>query len=308
MNINYDYYKVFYYVAKYKSITQASIFLLNNQPNITRIIKTLEYELGCTLFIRSRQGVKLTPEGKKLFEHVKIAVEQIEIGEKEIVLDRNLQSGTIFIGTSEIALHSFLLPVLKDYKQKYPKIKICISNYSTPQAISALKEGAADIAVITSPFEVTSDLEYVVIKRFKEIAVCGSAFSELLDKKLSLTELIEYPLISMDKQTKTYEFYSKFFLKEGIDFSPSVEVATIDQVLPLVKINLGIGFVPEIFLKNLTEEKIYELKLKEKIPERNICLVKRKKHYLSIAAQEFENMIKYYSEKITKNKKIIDNQ
>lgn len=297
MNINYDYYKVFYYVAKYKSITKASIFLVNNQPNITRIIKTLEYELGCTLFIRSRQGVKLTPEGEKLFDHIKIAVEQIEAGEKEIALDRDLESGTIFIGTSEIALHSFLLPVLKEYKQKYPKVRICISNYTTPQAISALKEGIADIAVITSPVEITSNLECTVIKRFKEIAVCGSAFLELLKQKLSLEELAEYPLISMDKTTKTYEFYSNFFLKEGIDFSPSIEVATIDQILPLVKINLGIGFVPEIFLENKAEEKIYRLNLKEKIPERNICFVKRKKHYLSIAAQELENMIKYYSQK-----------
>lgn len=297
MNINYDYYKVFYYVAKYKSITKASMFLLNNQPNITRIIKTLEYELGCTLFIRSRQGVCLTPEGEKLFEHIKIAVEQIESGEKEIALEKNLQSGTIFLGASEIALHSFLLPVLKEYKQKYPKVRICISNYSTPQAISALKEGIVDIAVITSPFEIASNLECMVIKRFKEIAVCGQAFFSSLNKKITLSELVEYPLISMNKSTKTYEFYSNFFLKERVDFSPSIEVATVDQILPLVKINLGIGFVPEIFLENETEEKVYKLNLKEKIPERNICLVKRKKYYLSIAAKELENMIKNYSEK-----------
>lgn len=305
MNINYEYYKVFYYVAKYKSITRASMFLQNNQPNITRIIKTLEYELGCTLFIRSHQGVNLTPEGEKMFEYVKIAVEQIEAGEKEIALNKNLQSGTIFLGASEIALHSFLLPVLKEYKQKYPKVRICISNYSTPQAITALKEGIVDMAVITSPFEITSNLENMVIKRFKEIAVCGSTFLELVNRKLSLSELVEYPLISMNKQTKTYEFYSNFFLKEGIDFSPSIEVATVDQILPLVKINLGIGFLPEIFLENLSEETVYRLNLKEKIPERNICFVKRKKHCLSIAAQELENMIKYYSEKNSKKINIL---
>lgn len=53
MYINYGHYRIFYYVAKYGSFTGAAQFLLNNQPNITRTVKNLERELGCTLFIRS---------------------------------------------------------------------------------------------------------------------------------------------------------------------------------------------------------------------------------------------------------------
>lgn len=66
MIINYDYYKIFYYVAKYKSFTQAANVLYNNQPNITRSIKNLERDLNCTLFIRNNRMVSLTPEGEKL--------------------------------------------------------------------------------------------------------------------------------------------------------------------------------------------------------------------------------------------------
>ena len=70
---NYDYYRIFYYVAQYQSFTKAAEMLRNNQPNITRYINNLESELGCKLFIRSNRGVKLTPEGENLFEHVAIA-------------------------------------------------------------------------------------------------------------------------------------------------------------------------------------------------------------------------------------------
>ena len=80
MNINYDYYRIFYYVAKYGNFTQAANILLNNQPNITRSIKKLENELGCTLFVRSNRGATLTPEGEKLFAHVSVAVEQLRAG------------------------------------------------------------------------------------------------------------------------------------------------------------------------------------------------------------------------------------
>ena len=108
MYISYDYYRIFYYVAKYGNITQAAKILLNNQPNLTRAIKTLESELGCPLFIRNNRGMKLTPEGERLFEHIRIAFENIEAGEAEIIESRNLEKGTVFVAASEVAPESDL--------------------------------------------------------------------------------------------------------------------------------------------------------------------------------------------------------
>ena len=48
-----DYYRIFYYVAQYKSFSKAAEVMGNNQPNITRCMNILENELGCKLFIRS---------------------------------------------------------------------------------------------------------------------------------------------------------------------------------------------------------------------------------------------------------------
>ena len=95
MYISYDYYRIFYYVAKYGNVSQAAKLLLNNQPNMTRTIKKLEAELGCPLFLRSKTGTKLTPEGKRLYEHIRIAMEHIDAGEAELTENRNLQNGTV---------------------------------------------------------------------------------------------------------------------------------------------------------------------------------------------------------------------
>lgn len=151
MYISYDYYRVFYYVAKYGNVSQAAKLLLNNQPNLTRTIRNLESELGCPLFSRTNRGMKLTPEGERLYAHVRIAFEHIEAGEAELTEARNLQTGTVYIAASEVALRCLLLPVLKQYRLLYPGVHIRISNHSTPQAIAALKDGAADIAVVTTP-------------------------------------------------------------------------------------------------------------------------------------------------------------
>jgi len=113
MQISYDYYRVFYHVAKFRSFTRAAEVLLSNQPNVTRAVKNLESALGCTLFIRSNRGVQLTEEGERLYAHIRLAFEHIQRGEEELALSKSLGSGLVSIGASETALHGLLLPVLE---------------------------------------------------------------------------------------------------------------------------------------------------------------------------------------------------
>lgn len=291
MFINYDYYRIFYYVAKYRNFTQAANVLMNNQPNITRTIKNLENELGCILFVRSNRGVKLTPEGEKLYAHVRIAVEQIQAGERELSMEKSLQSGIVSIGATEVALRCFLLPVLKDYWQRYPGVRLRVSNYSTPQAIAALKNGSIDIALVTTPTGNHKTIKTRNVKQLREIAVCGTAFSKLAEGQISLAEISKLPIISLDPQTKTYEFYSQWFLQHGLSFAPDIEASTADQILPMVKNNLGIGFIPQEFLAEEDSDNVIPLQLKEQIPTRSICFAKRTDQTLSIAAKELEQMI-----------------
>lgn len=292
MLVSYDYYRVFYYVAKYKSFTQAASVMLANQPNITRAVKNLESALGCTLFVRSNRGVQLTPEGARLYSHISVAFEQIQMGEEELAMNKSLGSGIVSIGVSETALHCLLLPVLKQYKALHQGVSIKVSNHSTPQAITALKNGLVDFAVVTTPLDSVEILREIPIKEVREVAVCGSAFSELADRELTLAELAEYPIVCLGSQTKTYDFYTKLFLDHGLTLRADIEAATTDQILPMVKNDLGIGFVPEEFVRNeVNHRNIYVLNLIDEIPPRYICIVKRSDRSLSIAAKELERMI-----------------
>ena len=135
MNISYDHYRIFYNVAKYKSFTRAAEVMFGNQPNLTRAIKALEKQLGCTLFERTNKGVTLTDDGKELFEHISIAFEHIQAGEEAVSAKRSMENGVVSIGATEIALRCCLLPVLSKYHQMYPGVRIKILNISTPQAL-----------------------------------------------------------------------------------------------------------------------------------------------------------------------------
>ena len=141
MDINFEYYKIFYYVAKYSNFTRAANALGNSQPNITRAMNGLEQQLHCTLFVRTNRGVQLTPEGEKLYTHVSAAMSHLWAAEEELADSSGLAHGSISIGASETALNIFLLDKLKDFHMKYPGIRLKIYNHSTPQAIDAVKSG-----------------------------------------------------------------------------------------------------------------------------------------------------------------------
>lgn len=293
MNINYEYYRTFYFVAKYQSFTKAANALYASQPNVTRSINKLEEQLGCRLFERSNRGVVLTPEGEKLFAHIEIAQEHIQQGENELSENADFTTGTLSVGVSETALNLVLLEKLKIFHERYPGIRLRIFNHSTPQAISALEHGTADLAIVTTPLIADKSFKTIPLIDFHEILICGNHFHQLSDKQMSLKDLSDFPIIMLGRDTMTYVFYNQLYLKHGIILNPDIEVATTDQLLPLIRANLGIGFLPEKMAEAaLQSGMIHQIHLKEVILPRQVTLVSDPHRPLSIAAKKFEELLK----------------
>lgn len=215
MNVNFEYYKIFYYVAKYKNFTKAANALGNSQPNVTRTMNCLEQELHCKLFIRTNRGVQLTPEGEQLYSHVAAAMTQLQTAESELAASSGLEHGSVSIGATETALNIFLLEKLKPFHIHYPGIRLKIYNHSTPQAIRSVKNGEIDFAVVTTPTQGEPPLKEVRLKTFREILVGGRTFTALGSQNLSLAEVQKYPFICLGKETMTYQFYHQFFWNMG---------------------------------------------------------------------------------------------
>ena len=287
MNISYDHYRIFYNVAKYKSFTRAAEVMYSNQPNLTRAIKNLEKQLGCTLFERSNKGVMLTEDGRELYEHISIAFEHIQAGEEAVSAKHSLEHGIVSIGATEIALRCCLLPILRRYHHAYPGIRIKILNVSTPQALKMTAGKLVDMAIVTTPADLNSKLVSTKLATLSEAAVCGEGFE--IPDKIDIKELSRQPIISLGVGSSTFDFYFDEFLKHGCNFSPDIEAATADQILPLVKHGLGIGFVPLQFLDS--EEGVRIIELNDPLPTRDIILVRKKGDSLPLPARKLIDMI-----------------
>ena len=291
--ITFDYYRIFYFVAKYKSFTKAAEVLQNSQPNISRCMGNLEQELECKLFMRSNRGIILTPEGKKLYKHVSIAYKHLTLGEEELHQDKTFEKGIITIGVSENALRLFLLDKLEIFHEQFPNIRIRIFNHSTPEAIRAMRANLIDLAVVTTPMSLKKPLEKIPLSKCKEILICGPKYSYLTDIAKSLKDLTEIPLISLSEGTGTYDLYNKFYIAHSVPFTPDMEVATTDQIIPMITHYLGIGFYPEDLATELIEDKkVFPINIEEKLPIREVCLVINKSSAMSTSVQKFYNFLR----------------
>lgn len=292
MNVSFEYYRIFYYVAKYRSFTKAANVLGSNQPNITRTMNRLEEQTGCKLFVRSNRGVLLTPEGERLLSHVEVALEHFQAGEAELEASADLRTGSISIGTSETALYIFLMEKLSQFHRRYPGIRLKITNHSVPEAVAALERGLVDLAVVTTPTNLERPLQQQTLTSFQEILICGAEFQPLSQRPFHLKEIEQYPLIMLSRDTMTYTFYNRLFLRHNVILEPDTEVATTDQVLPLVRHGLGLGFLSQQMAAGALERsEVFQVPLQEPVPRREVVLIRDPRHPLSAAARELTRII-----------------
>lgn len=295
MNSNFEYYKIFYYVAKYENLTKAATALKTSQPAVTRTIHKLEGELGCRLFTRSKTGMKLTPEGRTFYGYVAAGCAQFFKGENDLSNLISLENGTIYISATETALHCYLFQAMEEFNSLYPNVRFKILNNSTTESVNAVKEGKVDLAFVSANLQVAKPLRMKILRKYRDILIAGKRFEELKAGKeeLSLKELVSYSWISLTAETITRRFLNEYFEKNGLTFAPDMELATTDMILPAVRHNLGLGFIPAEFADaELKSGQVFEIKVKEKLPERNIILIYDTEYPQSIAAKEFQKFLK----------------
>lgn len=285
MNLNLEYYKIFYYVGKHKSITLAAKELSLSQPAVSQSVKHLEDDLGIELFVRTPKGVRLTQEGEVLYAHVERGYEAICLGEKKVKELLSLDSGEIRIGASDMTLHFYLLDHLEAFHEKYPKIKIHVTNAPTPETIRHLQEGRIDFGVITTPVTENKNLKLRNVRTIRDVFVAGERYKQYQGQILSFKELTGMPLICLEGETSSRKYVDQFLAEDGVEVYPEFELATSDMLVQFAKRGLGVASVVRDFAKDaILSGELFELQFEKSIPRRHMCIVTDERLPLSAAA------------------------
>ncbi len=291
MDINYELYKVFYYVATTLSFSAASKQLYISQSAVSQSIKALEKKLGQQLFLRSTKKVRLTAEGEELLRHIEPAISLIQRGEAQL-LDTEATGGQIRIGASDTICRYFLVPYLERLHKEFPKAHIKVTNATSIRCVELLESGQVDLIVVNTPnSHLNSTAQVRTIHTFRDVFIANDAFSELKGQKVSLKKLLEYPLLMLTKKSTTSEFMHQLFQERKLDLIPEIELTSNDLLVDLARIGLGIALIPDYCIPD--EDTFFEVEIDEELPSRNLVIAHNK---LMTSSKVVRAFLEYFEE------------
>ena len=275
-------YIAFLKIAEVGSFTKAANLLGYTQPALSQMIASLEKELSMKLLCRSRRGVRLTPEGEKMFVPIREAVTQFELMKQTADELCGLDTGTVRIGTvSSISCH--LLPaVIKEFWKAHPNIELILhqGDYSSIQEL--VQTGVVDFGFVNP--NAVADLETVAVIRadeFRAVLPRGHALAQR--RSVTLEELSKEPLILLEEGS--YSEPLEAFGAAGI--TPNIRLRAHDDysIMSMVEQGLGFSILTELVLKK-TGYDIVAVPIHPPII-RTMSIVVKDKRALALASRKF---------------------
>lgn len=233
-------------VARKGSFTSAAHDLHLTQPALSKQIQLLETELGTLLFIRRPQGVRLTPEGKKILEEANEIIRRIRNIPAKINDLHHTVSGELNIVCTNFLSRSIMPGLLKRLLEKYPGICPRIRETSARQHPEMLKSGMVDIGV-GNLYNLGKQLAcYPIFK--SELVLIRSIYSAPAAKKrITREDIAGEKLICYPQNSIIYDMIRELLHPYPMNvFMESQSSATI---IELVRENFGIAFVPDYLIE-----------------------------------------------------------
>jgi DNA-binding transcriptional LysR family regulator len=241
--------KAFIAIAEEGYITRAAERLGMQQPPLTRLLQSLEAELGVMLMERLPRGVRPTTAGLALLDEARNILAQVEGVTDVVRRAARGERGRLAIGfTSSAALHPFVPSVLRLFRETFVGVSVVLEEAGTGELLDALVHEKLDAAFIRSPLSGSQSLQD------QPILVEPMLLALPTDHPLAIDAQSPLPLAAL--ATEAFVLYRRrvgLGLYDAIlvacreaGFSPQVvqEAPRMTATLSLVAAGLGVSIVP----------------------------------------------------------------
>ena len=278
-------YQVFLRVMETGSVSRAAEDMNITQSAVSHALSSLEEEFGFRLLNRSRAGVRLSSEGKRILPAIRDILSAEERLRETVSSLHGLSTGTVRLATfSSVAVH-WLPAMLKAFQEKYPQIRFKLLNGDYHDVEQWLEEGAVDLGFVSLPTRAPGKVTPLMEDRLLVI----------LPKDHPLAGLPSFP-IGYARQESFISLLesSDHDLRRALDaegIRPHIRFLTKDDyaIIAMVEQGLGIAIMPELLLRGRTDN-IVALELKPQA-RRTIALAVTEQGQQSPAARMFADFV-----------------
>lgn len=226
------------------NLSQAADALYTSQPGISRQIKALEEELGVDIFVRhGKRLVAVTEPGQAILEMARRVLLDLDSLKKIGGEFTQEDAGSLTIATTHTQARYALPPVIKQFREKYPAVRLSLRQGSPTQISELTTSGEADIAIATEAIEHYSDLAMLPCYQWNRCVLTPPGHPLLKIKKLTLEDIARYPVITYDFAFTGRSKINQAFAALGLN--PEVVLTAIDAdvIKTYVELGLGVGIV-----------------------------------------------------------------
>ncbi|MCD7035182.1 LysR family transcriptional regulator [Metabacillus sp. GX 13764] len=280
--------RYFLTVAKHKNFTKAAGLLHVSQPALSKMIRSLEEELGEKLIERTNKITELTDAGKVVYEYAANILSLTEdlIHSLEDLTD--LRRGGISIGIPPIIGSLFFPRVLAAFHKKHPNIKVDIKEYGAKKVAESILEGEIEIGVAVIQMISEEDFEtYPIVEEDMVILVNDQ---HRLAKKASaaLHELKNEEFIFYNEDFALFELVRQHCISEG-GFEPNIlfQSSQWDFMSEMVAAGMGITILPQSICNRVQNTSVVQVKLTETDLKWKLAIIAASGKYLSHASKAF---------------------
>ena len=284
--------EMFVAVVDEASVCKAAERVHRTQPAVSMALRKLEQELDDSLFDRSnRQDFKLTPSGELLYEY---AMRLLNVRREALMAMEDLnnaKTGRLRIGANE-SISFYLLPeITSSFQKNYPNVKIEVRCDNSDNLLRDLQERKLDVALLSHIPEL-SGFEALPIMRDELVLITSPRHSLAYYDSVSIKELANESFIAEDVCSPWRKRFVEAFAKQQTPLNIIVDNAPIETIKKMVEMNLGVGFVPLMCVKEELERgSLSIVKLRDFQQERTLWAVQRKHAPPSYAAKAFMRVV-----------------
>ena len=218
------------------SLTAAGELLGYTQPGITRMIRSLEEEAGFTLFVRSSKGVVPTANGRTMIPIFREIVRAQKSAEEACSEIRSMLRGVLTIGSYYSVSSMLLPPILKQFEQDYPNIRIKLREGGNQEMAQWMTDKSVDCCFAAKPSPEIM-CEWIPVTEDELVVWLPPDHPRSKDKSYPVTALQGEPfIITMPNQdTDIDRLLSKYNVK------PDFRLSTADAFTTYCMVEAGLG-------------------------------------------------------------------
>lgn len=281
--------KYFLEAAKLRNITKAAESLHISQPALSKMIKSLEDELGVPLFIRSNKTSELTDAGEVIVDYAQKIMGMVD--EMTITLNdlTHLTRGEITIGLPPIIGSLFFPQVMAKFHRRFPNVHINITEYGGARVAKSVEEGEFEIGVAVQPIDNKEFDVYPIVEEEMKLLVPSS--HPLADRKIvQLSELKNEDFIFYSEEFALHQIMRKEFIKQGFEPRILFKSSQWDFMSEMVAADLGVTALPESICDRVFNKEIKIIQLEPSILWK-LAVITKKGRYLSYASRTFIDFV-----------------